>query len=57
MLMEYKNSKLNVYLKTNFNNDKLSKFISYTLKNINDENKLRCNFKRIKTKNNRSLEK
>jgi len=50
MLMEYKNSKLNVYLKTNFNNDKLSKFITYSLKNINDEKKLDIILKELKLK-------
>ena len=48
--MEYKNSKLNVYLKTNFNNNKLSKFTSYTLKDINDVNKLNIILNELKPK-------
>ena len=50
MLMEYENSKLNVYLKTNFNNNKLSKFISYDLKNINNDKKLDSILKELKLK-------
>ena len=38
--MHYDNSKLNVHIKTNFNNDKISKNISYELLDINDKNKL-----------------
>ena len=50
MLMEYENSKLNVYVKTSFNNNELTKFISYTLVNINDENKLHEILKELKLK-------
>tara|TARA_Y100000590_G_scaffold245980_1_gene276357 strand:- start:21 stop:1103 length:1083 start_codon:yes stop_codon:yes gene_type:complete len=50
ILMEYQKKKLNIYLKTNFNNNKLSKFISYTLENLNDENKLDKVLKELKLK-------
>ena len=36
-LMEYQNEKLNIHVKTNFNNNKISKNFSYKIKNINDE--------------------
>ena len=36
-LMNYDNNKLNVHIKTNFNDDKISKNISYEIKNIKDE--------------------
>ena len=39
-LMDYEAAKLNIYLKTNFNNSKTSKNISYKLKNITDEQAL-----------------
>jgi len=39
-LMDYEATKLNIYLKTNFNNSKTSKNISYKLKNITDEQAL-----------------
>jgi len=35
--MNYEGTKLNIYLKTNFNNNKTSKNISHEVKNINDE--------------------
>ena len=50
IIMEHENSKLNVYLKTNFNKNKLSKFISYPLKNIKDEEKLEKIVKELKLK-------
>ena len=37
VLMDYKNSKLDVYVKTNFNSNNISKNFSYNIKNINDE--------------------
>jgi len=37
VLMNYEDSKLNIYFKTNFNNNKISKNISHEVKNINDE--------------------
>ena len=37
VLMNYENKKLSIYLKTNFNNNMISKNISYEVKNINDE--------------------
>ena len=36
-LMDYQDTKLNIHLKTNFNNNKTSKNISHKVKNINDE--------------------
>ena len=39
-IMDYQNGKLNIYLKTNFNNSKISKNISYKVKNINDKSEL-----------------
>jgi len=36
-LMDYKNAKLNIYIKSNFNNVETSKNFSHKLKNINDE--------------------
>ena len=38
-LMDYQNKKLNVHLKMNFNNNKISKNFFYTVQNINDEAK------------------
>jgi len=37
VLMEYISGKLNIYLKTNFNNNETSKNLSYQIKNIEDE--------------------
>ncbi len=37
VLMDYSNQSLNIHLKTNFNNNKISKNTSYKLNNINDE--------------------
>ena len=37
VLMDYEKIKLNIYLKTNFNNNTTSKNISYDIKNIRDE--------------------
>ena len=36
-LMDYQNKKLNVHVKTNFNNNKISKNFLYDVKDINDE--------------------
>ena len=36
-LMDYHNSKLNIHVKTNFNNNKISKNFIYTVENINDD--------------------
>ena len=49
-LMEYQNNKLNIHLKTNFNNNKISKNISYKVKNLNDENFLNSILKDLKLK-------
>tara|TARA_B100000700_G_scaffold329574_1_gene451798 strand:+ start:2088 stop:3185 length:1098 start_codon:yes stop_codon:yes gene_type:complete len=40
VLMDYKNQKLKIYLKTNFNNNKISKNILYDLKNIEEQSAL-----------------
>ena len=47
-LMDYQNKKLNIHLKTNFNNNKISKNISHEIKNINDEEKLNYILKDLK---------
>jgi len=49
-LMDYQNEKLNIHLKTNFNNNKISKSISYKVKNINDELALNSILKDLKLK-------
>ena len=36
-LIDYQDSKLNIHFKTNFDNNKISRNISYKLKNINDK--------------------
>ena len=46
--MNYDNNKLNVHIKTNFNDDKISKNISYKLLDINDKNKLNLILKDLK---------
>ena len=48
-LLHYENKNLNVYVKTNFNNNKISKNISYDLDNIKDEKKLNIILKKLKT--------
>ena len=40
VLMDYQKTKLNIYLKTNFNNNTTSKNISYEVKNIRDKTML-----------------
>ena len=40
VLMEYQNERLNIYLQTNFNNNKISKNISHTITNLDDRKKL-----------------
>ena len=47
-LMNYEGTKLNIYLKTNFNNNKTSKNISHEVKNINDELVLNSILKNLK---------
>ena len=49
-LMDYQNKKLTIHLKTNFNNNKISKNISYELININDELVLNFILKDLKLK-------
>ena len=39
-LMNYQNEKLNIHLKTNFKNNKISKNLFYKVEKINDEKKL-----------------
>ena len=48
VLMDYEDSKLNIYFKTNFNNSKISKNISHEVKNINDELILNSILKELK---------
>tara|TARA_Y100000590_G_scaffold193326_1_gene219685 strand:+ start:2292 stop:3389 length:1098 start_codon:yes stop_codon:yes gene_type:complete len=47
-LMDYVGTELNIYLKTNFNNNETSKNISYEIKNIEDELKLNLILKDLK---------
>jgi len=47
-LMDYQNKKLDIHLKINFNNNKISKNISYNVKNINDEQELSFILKDLK---------
>jgi hypothetical protein len=49
-LIDYQNKKLSIHLKTNFNNNKISKNISYEVKNINNEQKLNYIIKDLKLK-------
>ncbi len=49
-LMNFENSKLNVYLKTSFNNNETSKNIVYEIKNIDDELLLQNILKDLKLK-------
>ncbi len=50
VLMDYSEEKLSVYLKTNFNNNKISKNISYNIKNFNDNLFLNSILKDLKLK-------
>jgi len=47
-LIDYKKSKLKIHLKTNFNNNKISKNFLYDLDNIEDESKLKFILKDLK---------
>ena len=49
-LIDYQNKKLSIHLKTNFDNNKISKNISYAVKNINNEQKLYYIIKDLKSK-------
>ena len=49
-LMDYRDKKLNIYLKTNFINNKTSKNILYEIENINDELILKSVLKDLKLK-------
>ncbi len=49
-LIDYQNKKLNIHLKTNFNNNKISKNISHEVKNINNKQKLNYIIKDLKSK-------
>ena len=48
ILTDYQDERMSIYLKTNFNNNKITKNISYELKNIKDEIKLRSILKDLK---------
>ena len=50
MLIQNQDKKLNIYLKTNFNNNQISKNISYKFDNIRDEIKLEEILKDLKMK-------
>jgi len=47
-LLDYRNKQLNIYLKTNFEGNEMSKNISYKLSNIKDESKLHFILKDLK---------
>ena len=47
-LLDYRNKQLNIYLKTNFDDNEMSKNISYKLSNIKDESKLHFILKDLK---------
>ena len=49
-LMDYQNKKLSIHLKTNFNNNVISKNISYEVSNINDEQLLNYILRDLKSK-------
>ena len=49
-LIENENNQLNIYLNTNFNNNKISKNLVYKLKNMNNEAKLENILKDLKLK-------
>ena len=49
-LIDYRNSKLNIHLKTNFNNNKISKNIKYDLQNFEDNLLLESIIKDLKIK-------
>ncbi len=50
VLMNYKKEKINMYVKTNFNESKTSKNLIYEIKNINDESLLTDILKSLKLK-------
>ena len=47
-LLDHRNKRLNIYLKTNFDDNEMSKNISYKLSNIKDESKLNFILKDLK---------
>jgi len=49
-LIDYQDKKLNIYVKTNFNNNKISKNFLYEVENINDEPSLNYILKDLKLK-------
>ena len=49
-LMDYQDKKLNIHVKTNFNNNKISKNFLYEVENINDEQRLNYILKDFKFK-------
>tara|TARA_Y100000590_G_scaffold465573_1_gene638267 strand:+ start:311 stop:1393 length:1083 start_codon:yes stop_codon:yes gene_type:complete len=49
-LLEHNNKKLNIYIKTNFENNEVSKNISYKLENFNDKKNLNYILKDLKIK-------
>tara|TARA_Y100000590_G_scaffold392598_1_gene470119 strand:- start:4670 stop:5752 length:1083 start_codon:yes stop_codon:yes gene_type:complete len=49
-IMDFQNNKLNIYLKTNFNNSELTKNITYDLNDFKNENELKIILKELKFK-------
>jgi len=49
-IMDFQNEKLNIHLKTNFNNNKISKNLLYNVRDINDQLKLESILKDLKLK-------
>jgi len=47
-LMEYQNNKLNIYLRTNFNSNEISKNLNYKIFDINNKNELNLILKKVK---------
>ena len=47
-LINYRNKLLSIYLKTNFNNNEVSKNMSFAINNINDETQLNLILKKLK---------
>tara|TARA_B110000263_G_C15234463_1_gene476293 strand:+ start:82 stop:1164 length:1083 start_codon:yes stop_codon:yes gene_type:complete len=50
LLLDYSKPKLNIYIKTNFDQNKISKNVYYTINNIEDKNKLNFTIEDLKLK-------
>ena len=55
-LIDYQDKKLNIHVKTNFNNNKINKNFLYEVENMNDELVLNSIVKDLKLQNYGSLE-